>query len=451
MSLDSDRSSSSADDLSPTPVANDEATTDTTDDVDSADTAEAPVREGTARDVLAIRDFRRLFIASFLSNAGRWMQQVVLGVFAWELTASSTFLGLVIFAQMFPMLLLSIVGGSLADTVDRRRLLLGTQAWQAVWGVVLAWQIWDDEIGRTSLLILVFVIGVGQALYAPAFTAVLPSLVGRENLSAAISLNSAQVNGSRVIGPAIGAWLASQYGFSEVMLINAATYLFVIGALLVVTIPAVRSKPASMGDRYFGGFRIARRSRQVGLPLVTMATFAALCLPFIGQMPALAELNLGVDPDSTAYGLLYACFGVGALVGAISVGTALAQVPKPLVVRATLALFAVSLAVLSLLRTEEPAFVAIFFVGLFYFTMPVALSTFLQQHLADEVRGRVMSLWTLAFGGVISISNFAMGAIVDATSVTTVIFAGAVVAGLLAVFVRLEPGDVVGEELLGRD
>ncbi|NOX30167.1 MAG: MFS transporter [Actinobacteria bacterium] len=406
--------------------------------------------EGTARDVLASRDFRILFLASFASNTGRWMQQVVLGIFAWKLTGSSRFLGLVIFAQMGPMLFLSIVGGSLADTIDRRRLLVVSQAWQATWGLVLAWQVADEQISRAGLLGLVALIGVGQALYAPAFTAVLPSVAGRRNLSAAISLNAAQVNGSRVIGPAIGAWMASRFGTAEVFAINAASYVFVIGALLVVEIPAVRSKSTSASDRLLGGFRLAKASPQVGLPLVTMATFAAFCLPFIGQMPALAALNLGVEPDSSTYGLLYATFGMGALVGAISVGTVLAKVPKPKVVRATLGLFAVSLAALALVRSPTPAYVAFFFVGLFYFTMPVALSTFLQQHLADEVRGRVMALWTLSFAGVIALSNSIMGALVEVTSITAVALGGAAVAGIMALVVRLEAGPVVGEELLTR-
>jgi MFS family permease len=410
---------------------------------------EAPLREGSARDAFAVRDFRIIFAASFVSNTGRWMQQVVLGIFAWHLTESSTFLGLVILAQMGPMLLLSVVGGSLADTMDRRRLLLATQAWQAIWGLVLAWQVWDDQISRPMLLGLVFVIGVGQSLYAPAFTAVLPSLVGRENLSAAISLNSAQVNGSRVIGPAIGAWMASAFGTSEVFVINALSYVFVIGALLVVEVPPVHSKAASMSDRFLGGFRIAKASRQVGVPLVTMAVFAAACLPFIGQMPALAELNLGVDPESTTYGWLYATFGLGAPVGAISVGTVLVRVSKPRIVRTTLGLFAISLASLALVRSPGPAYVSFFLVGLFYFTMPVALSTFLQAHLADEVRGRVMALWTLSFGGVISISNSIFGALADATSVTFVVLFGAAVAAVMSTVVRLEPGDIVGEELLG--
>lgn len=405
---------------------------------------------GSARDALAQRNFRIVFFASFLSNSGRWMQQVVLGIFAWELTHSSAYLGQIVFAQLGPTLFLSLIGGSLADSVDRRKLLLTTQSWQACWSLVLAWQVADGEIGRNALLALVFVIGVGQALYAPTFTAVLPSLVGRRNLSAAISLNSAQVNGSRVIGPAIGAWLASVLGVAPVFAINGVAYLAVIGALLVVEIPRSTASPQSRLDRLLGGFRIARRAPQIGGPLLTMVTFTFLCLPVIGQMPAVAELNLGIDPDSTTYGILYACFGLGALVGAVSVGTFLLHTSKAKVVRISLAGFSVSLAAFALLRTPWPAFPVVFCVGLFYFTMPTALNTFLQEHLGDQVRGRIMALWVLSFGGTVPLTNLIAGPLVELTSVTAVLLVGAVSALVMSAVVRLRPGEVVGEEYLDR-
>ena len=407
-------------------------------------------RPGSAREALAQRDFRTLFIASFLSNSGRWMQQVVLGIFAWDLTRSPAYLGQIIFAQLGPMLLLSLLGGSLADSVDRRKLLLATQAWQAVWSLVLAWQVADEAISPNALLALVFVIGVGQAIYAPTFSAVLPSLVGRRNLSAAIALNSAQVNGSRVIGPAIGAWLASLLGVAPVFAINAASYLVVIAALFVVTIPASTASKRGPVERLLGGFRLARRAPQVGRPLALMVSFTFLCLPFIGQMPAVAELNLGIDPESTTYGVLYACFGLGALVGAAGVGTFLLHIPKPAVVRGSLVGFAVALATFALLRQAALAFPTVFFVGVFYFTMPTALNTFLQEHLGDEVRGRVMALWVLSFGGTVPVTNLLAGPVVEATSVTAVLLAGAVAALVLAVVARLPGGEVVGEDYLDR-
>ncbi len=403
---------------------------------------------GTARDALARPDFRRVYIASGLSNTGRWMQQAALGVLAWELTESPAFLGYIIFAQLGPLALLSLPGGSLADAMDRRVLLLCTQTWQMVWSFVLAWQVWDGEISEARLLLLVFVIGLGQGLFAPTFMSVVPSLAGPDNLRAAVSLNSMQVNGSRVIGPAIGGWLTSVTGFGEVFAVNAATYLIVIGAIYLTDLPAPASRAKSFVDRIFGGFKAASRAPQVGRPLLVMTTFALFCLPFIGQLPAIAELNLGIDAQSTRYGLFYACFGLGALGGATMVGTVLLNVAQSAVVRVTLSGFAVALAALAAVRTEWLGYPVIFAVGLFYFALPTVLSTFLQEHLHENVRGRVMALWVLSFGGTVPFANLIAGPIVEATSLTVVLGVGVLAALALAAGVRLERGDVIDESIL---
>lgn len=406
--------------------------------------------QGTALDALRVTEFRRVFLASFASSIGRWMQNVALGVFAFKLTGSAAFTTFTIFAQLFPLLALSLLGGSLADTMDRRKLLVTTQAWQAVMALILAWQVLDDEISRGLLLVIVFLTGIGQALFAPAFTAVLPSLVGRENLSAAISLNSAQVNLSRMIGPTIGSVLVVSFGFSEVFAINALTYVLIIITMMTVPLPALTKKQGTASERILGGLRLARRVPQLRQPLLAMVTFSLLCLPFIGLMPVIAERNWGIDSKSTTYGNVYLFFGAGAFAGSLAVGTVLLRVSKPLVVRVTLAGFAVSMAVLATLRDVTSVYPTIFFVGLFYFTFPTALSTFLQEHLADEVRGRIMALWVISFGGIISITNLFSGAIADATSVSAVMMGGAVAAIALAFAVRLEPGPVVGEEAISQ-
>jgi sugar phosphate permease len=129
------------------------------------------------------------------------------------------------------------------------------------------------------------------------------------------------------------------------------------------------------------------------------------------------------------------------------VATVLLRVPKELVVRVSLGCFAVSLAVLAVLRSPGPAYPTLFAVGLFYFTMPTSLNTFLQAHLAEGVRGRVMALWVVSFGGIISITNLFSGWAAKKTSVTAVLLVGAVAAAIMALAVRLEPGSVVGDEL----
>lgn len=408
-----------------------------------------PDQQGSALDVLRIKDFRRIFLASVASSTGRWMQNVALGIFAYNLDGSKSFTTLVIGVQLFPLLVLSLPSGSLADTVDRRKLLIYTQAWQAVFGVILAWQVADGEIAEGLLLAIVLAIGIGQALFAPTFTAVIPTLVGKDNLASAIALNSMMINGTRILGPVLGSASLGIIGISGIFLVNSASYLIIIAVLAITPIPpVVRKQALSAKDRLFGGLAVARRSLQVRRSLMVMVTFSLFCLPFIGLMPAIAEERWGIDSEGQLYGLVYATFGLGAFGGVAAVLLVVQRYERGLVIRSTLALFAVALAAMSFVESAALAFPAMFFVGLFYFTMPTVLSTFLQEHLSDEVRGRVMALWIVSFGGIISITNLFSGTIADATSLHDVILAGAVVALGLAIFVRLPPGPVAGEDLL---
>lgn len=412
------------------------------------DTGESETEKGTVRDALAVPDFRRVFLGTFVSNTGRWMQNTALGVLAWELTESSTYLGLIIFAQLGPLAILSLIGGSLADTADRRKLILITQTWQMGWSLLLAWQVADGEISRGLLLGIVFVIGLGQGIFAPVFTSVIPSLAKAENIQAAVALNSIQINIARVIGPAIGGLLVSLFGFAEVFTINALAYIVVLWAVYVTAIPAVFSTARSLADRIFGGFRLAFRAPQVGSPLLLMCLFSLMCLPFIGQLPALAELNLDVDAQSTTYGWFYAIFGAGALAGSVLVGTVLLRLPQAVVVRGCLLGFGASLAALALVRNIAFAYPIIFVVGLFYFVLPTTLSTAWQEVVDDTVRGRVSALWVLSFGGTVPFANIIAGPIVEATSLTAVMLFGALAAAALGLLFRLRQGPIVGEAIL---
>jgi len=402
---------------------------------------------GTARDALAVPEFRRLYLGTTLSNAGRWMQTAALGVLGWELTGSSGFLGAIIFAQLLPMGVLSLLGGSLADTVDRRTLLFVCQTWQMVWTAVLAILLIDGEIEPAVLLVVVFIIGIGQGLYAPALTSVIPAIAGERNLSAAIALNSMQTNGTRIVGPAIGGFLVTKWGYAEVFAINAASYLFVLFAIYRAVIPPGTGTSRSFKERVLGGFTVAFRAPQVGRPLLMMCLFTFFCLPFIGQLPAIAAVNLDTDPKSTTYGWLYAMFGLGGLTGAGLIGTVFLRTPSSRIAPVTLAGFSASLGFLALIRDINWAFPAIYFVGLFYFSLPTALATAWQEHVDSSIRGRVAALWVLAFGGTIPFANIIAGPLVEVTSLTAVLLSGAAVAIALT-FLRLPSGPIVGEEIL---
>ena len=386
-------------------------------------------KPGTVRAALAHRDFRRMWTGSFASNIGTWMQTLVLGAFAYNLTGSSTFVGLLTFAQLGPLLALSLFGGLIADKLDRRKLLICLQLEQALFSLVLAAVVsWVAVPSQLALFGCVLAIGIGNALNMPVWSAVLPSLVGRQDLPGAISLNSTQVNLSRVIGPAIAGVLFPIFGPGWIFVINAATYLFIVGALLAVRLPAVVVTAGSGWSNFVGGFRTARDNPLIGRILLILPIFSFFCLPFIGLFPAVAVEGLGLDTESLSYGLLYASFGVGAALGALSTGTVFAAYDKKRLTRIGFVGFAAAIGLFGLLRTPQLAYPVVFVLGAFYFGTTTSLMTVLQENLDDNVRGRVMALWFMGFGGTVPLGGLVFGPILDATNTTVVLGVAAIVA-----------------------
>jgi MFS family permease len=403
---------------------------------------DTPYAPGSARAALAHRPFRIVWLGSLASNIGTWMQNVALGAFAFRLTGSSGFVALLGFAQLGPLLLLSIVGGLLADTIDRRWLLIGCQVQQMVLSFVLAAVVAQDDPSKTALFVCVLGLGIGNALNAPTFSAVLPQLVGKRDLVGAVSLQSVQLNLSRVVGPAIAGLVLPIVKPSGIFVINGVTYLFAIGSLFAVTIPRPYPSYGEQGlRRLIGGFVVARRDRLVRRCLLGISSISFFCLPFIGLLPVIAGRNLGLDVQGAGYGVLFAGFGLGAALGAIAVGTVLVKRSKPAAVRVGLASFGLSLGVFGLLRDALPAYPMLFLVGLCYFGTVTSLSTVLQSHLDESVRGRVMALWIMGFGGTVPFGLLVGGFVADRTSVSMVVLTGAAAAIVLALVTDVRGGD----------
>jgi MFS family permease len=400
---------------------------------------DVPYLPGTARAALSHRNFRIVWSGLFASSVGTWMQNFTLAAFGWELTHSTAYVGLLGFAQLGPILLLSIFGGVLADAFDRRRLIVTMQLEQLVGSLVLAWLAHSHHPSTAAIFFCVLAIGVGNALNAPSMIAIIPNLVPKEDLQGAISLQSVQMNASRVVGPALAGVIYPGLGPAAVFALNAVTYLFcVAGMLLADFATRVQVMVEETGlRRLASGFRIAFQDRLVRRILVTMSTFSFFSLSFIYLMPAMASENLGMKTRSLAYGLLFAIFALGAATGALSVGTFLVRQSKPVIVRVGLALFGVLLGAFALARDPALAYPVGFAVGFCYFAVVTCLSTILQAHLSDAVRGRVMALWMMAFGGTVPVGVLVAGQVADLTSITAVVLAGATVALLLAAYADL--------------
>lgn len=401
---------------------------------------------GDARSALRHHTFRRVLFGAFLSNVGTWMHNVVLGAIAYDLTESSTFVGLVVFAQLGPMLLLSTVGGVVADRFDRRRVIVIVALTQLLLSLLLAAVMIPEEPSKVALLLVTFGIGIGQAIYAPTFMALVPELVDGPDVGGAVSLNSAQMNTARVVGPVIGSFLYAVVGASTVFALNGASYLGVVAAVAGVELPrAVRSAADSRGLRALGdGVRLARANPVVWRCLVTISVYSLVSLPFVGQFPTFASRNLDMSVRSTSYGVLYACFGVGAVLGALSVGTVFSRHAKDSVTRISLLGFAGSLAVLALLRTPALAYPVVTVVGFSYIALVTSLMTRMQEELDNGVRGRVMALWIMGWGGVVPIGNLIAGPLIEISSVTAMMLTGAACAVGLSLYLRT-PYRVVAE------
>jgi MFS family permease len=392
---------------------------------------------GTARAALRHRDFRIIWTGTFASNIGTWMQNVLLGAFAQNLTHDATYVALIYFAQLGPLLFLAVPGGVLADMVDRRKLLIWMQLEQLVFSFLLAFLAAAAHPNKWAIFACVFAIGVGNAFSGPALGAILPTLVPREDLPGAVSLQSVQMNLSRVIGPPIGALLYGAIGIGTVFGLNALTYLFAVAALLIArgAVQQVRAaRPEDGGNRLFSGLRIAYRDRLIRRLLITMSLFSLISLQFVPLMPTLAEDNLGIGPKDSTYGWLYAVFGLGAALGAVTIGTFLAHHNKARIARSSFVAFALLLAIFAVIRTPAAAFPAVGLVGYAYFLTITSLSTVLQEHLDNQVRGRIMALWIMSFGGMVPLGALIGGPLVDAgiLTITELLLVGAAFALVLA-------------------
>jgi MFS family permease len=408
----------------------------------SSPTAKKSPKPGTIRAALSYRDFRLMWLSSVTSSVGVWMQQVVLPAYIYARTDSASIVALFVFAQLGPLLLLSIPAGVMADKFERKKWLVFAQSIQMVGSILLG--IFTSFDGSLLILFLAqLTVGIGNSFNAPAFSAVLPSLVKPQDLGGSISLSSASVNGSRVLGPILAALLMNGGVDTHfIFFINASTYLIVMTAVLRITLPAA-TRSAEKGLKSFTlGLRIAKSRKAVGRILLTMFSFSLLSLPFVGLFPAVAELTFDIAADSPTYKWLYATWGLGAMFGALSIGSVLAAVDKRKTARYGFIYFAVALVLFASAPNTPLVFVTGFILGTSYFSTTTALMTVLQSRLELEVRARVLSLWFMAFGGTVPLGNIIFGPVMDALGdARYVLYFGALWALFLAWWCNIEAID----------
>jgi predicted MFS family arabinose efflux permease len=387
------------------------------------------------------RDFRLMWAGAFTSSVGTWMQEVAQNWLILTMTGNVALLGLDAFLGDAPFLLFSLFGGVFADRFDRRRILLGSQVVQMASALTLAALILRGGLQVWIILSLSFVVGLAQSFGGPAYQALVPTLVDKEDLPNAVALNSIQFNLARVIGPVLAGVAFYRLGAAACFGLNALSFLAPIGALLVLTRGGIEGKPTeNVMQSLKTGLRAVRDQKSLR-GLVGLAFAGSLCsFPLVTFLPVFAKDVF--HRDARGYSVLLAAFGIGAIAGAIGVAS-LGHVRRKGVVAVSMQVtFGVLMAGFALSRTPLLSYGFLALAGAALMVVFALFMTLVQSNVEDRLRGRVVSVYSLAFRGAIPIGNLAAGALAKAFSAPAVLVGnGIVLAGLgLVVLLRGREG-----------
>jgi MFS family permease len=362
---------------------------------------------------LAHRDFAVLWAAALLSNIGTWMQIVGVGVLVTARTGQAEWTAIVAAAATLPMALLTPVGGVLADRHDRRTVLLATTAAEMAMAAALTALAGSHHAGPVWVTLFVLGGSVAAALGMPAFQTMLPDLARRDELAAAISLNSAQFNIGRVLGPVAAAVVIAGGGYVWAFALNATSFAAVLAALLVVRAPA-RVAAAARGGVWRSlvtGSREAWREPGCRLAIIIVTAAGLAISPFISLIPAMAVIVL--HGGSSATSLLTTAQGAGAVAGAFAVPLLIRRFGRPAVVIGAALGVAVLVAGYGLAPGLAVAVPALLLVGAAYIALVAALTTVVQARAPGEFRGRIVGAFMTVFTAAFAIGSLAQGAVAD--------------------------------------
>ena len=346
---------------------------------------------------LAIPNYRRYFCGQAVSLIGTWMQMTAQAWLVLTLTHSATMLGLVVALQALPVLLLGPYGGVVADRVDKRRLMVVLQALMGIQALILGVLTVTGEVRFWQVAVLAVALGANNAFESPCRQSFILEMVGPGALRNAVSLNSVLMNAARTIGPAIAGVLIATVGLGVCFLLNSVSFIAVIGSLVTLHRPALR--PTAPVARERGqlreGLRYASRTPELTIPLVMMVFIGMLAYEFQVTLPVLAHQVF--HQGAAVFGLMTASMGVGAVVGGLYTAARGRTGLRPLLIAASA--FGVLILALSAAPTLPVALVLLLFVGAASVSFTAISNTTLQLASAPNMRGRVMSLWLVAFQG----------------------------------------------------
>ena len=359
------------------------------------------------------RDFAIFWSGNFLSNIGTWMQYVALGWVILIISNSPFLLGLNGFLAQVPSLVFALPGGTIADRLNRRKLMLITQTSMMLLALLLAVLTSIRQITITEILAISLLTGVASALNYPAYQALIPDLIPRDDLMNGIALNSAQFNMSRAIGPTVAGLALGALGAAACFYLNSISFLALIIALLLITIPPAQKDTDS---RFWGsmleGFRYLNEHRIIIVLLTVPAFLSLLGLPFIVLMPAVARNMIGVG--ASGLGFLMGGAGLGAVAAALLIAARGTPENRGRLILTSATLFSLALILLSRVHSFWVAFLLLAVMGGTIVGALTLTNTTLQMTTPPELRGRVMAMYYMAMAGLMPFGSLQAGAIAQA-------------------------------------
>ncbi len=364
------------------------------------------------------RNFRLFWFGQCISLIGTWMQSIGQSWLVLQLTDSALKLSLVSTVQFLPMMVFSLFAGTLVDRFPKRSVLLITQSALCILAFALATLTYLDVVQYWHVLVLAFLLGCINTLDMPTRQSFFVEMVGKEDLMNAIALNSSIFNLARIIGPAIAGLLIGWVGIAVCFYLNSISFVAVIAGIWMMRIPANIAKntePISFvsvvhdvrdGLKYIGKNQIVLQS------LLLLAVISAFVMNFNVLVPVFATQNLGLG--ATEYGFLMTSMGIGSFLGAVSLATRSRTGPKlRLLITGALGM-SVFLILLGYMRNYILACIVLFAIGVSSIVFTTLTNTTIQLNAADHMRGRVMSVYSLVFGGVIPIGSLIAGNLSEA-------------------------------------
>ncbi len=413
------------------------------------ETVEANAQAGIPRgrfertfSALRYRDFRLLWFGAFASTTGTFMQTLAQGWLVYTMTGSALLLGVDGFLATGPMLLFSLFGGVIADRIERRKIMLLSQVMQMSFAFILTGLIYFHAVKVWHIFILSFLTGSAQSISGPAYASLLPLLVKRDDMANAVAMNSMQFNLARVIGPALGGVVFAMWGATACFGINGLSFVAVIIALSIIRMPPVHADATStsMMAQLKEGFAFVASKRS--LLLLTFLSFAGtfLGMPLFTMMPVVAKSIFNLGPQGLS--LLQADYGVGSVIGALFVAGSSYAAKKGRLALALQLVFAATLVAFGVSRHLAASLVIAFIAGSAIVGVISLYSSLVQLSTTDAMRGRVMSIFMLAFRGGMPLGNLLAGFMAQRWSISTALEVNGVALAVVALVFILKRTDL---------